>query len=355
MYNICDTNTRRCVYPFRKDFTMGKVSALRIMRASYLTCLLLGTLLLGLSALLQPLASAATPQQKEGADVDVAGFQLPVTPISAHYGDRVIQTAEDDGATAVVIELDSPGGLVNAMLGMVQRTLASKVPVVVYVSPQAGMAASAAMFLVYSGNVAAMAPNTTIGSSEVLIGGGDSTSSSTPETGDAAAERRKATNLLVSQIRSLADEHGRNADFGEKAVRESANLHAADALKQHVVDVVAVDLNDLLKQIDGRKDKVGGEEVTLKTKDVPTNNVPLTFIEQVLLTITDPSVAFLLISLGTRGITWEFINPGAVFPGVIGALCLLVGLMALGTLPINAAGIAFIILAFVLFAADVFM
>lgn len=334
---------------------MGKVSALRIVRVSYLASLVLGTLLLALSALIEPLAYAATPHQNEAAHIDVAVFKLPVTPISAQYYDRIIQAAEDDGATALVIELDSPGGLVSSMLDMVQRTLASKVPVVVYVSPQAGMAASAAMFIVYAGHIAAMAPNTTIGSSEVLIGGGDSNSSSTPETGDAAAERRKATNLLVSQIRSLADERGRNADFGEKAVRESANLHAQDALDQHVIDVMANDLNDLLTKIDGRKVKVAGEQVTLKTKGVPTNQLPLTFVEQVLLVITDPSVAFLLISLGTLGITWEFINPGAVFPGVVGAICLLVGLMALGTLPINAAGIAFILLAFVLFIADVFM
>jgi membrane-bound serine protease (ClpP class) len=200
-----------------------------------------------------------------------------------------------------------------------------------------------------------MAPNTTIGSSEVILNGGDQTASSTPESGDAAAERRKVTNLLVSEIRTLANERKRNADFGEKAIRESANLHSQDALDQHVIDVMANDLNDLLAKIDGRQVDVAGGKVTLKTKGVATNNLSPNVIEEILLILTNPSVAFILISLGTLGITWEFINPGAVFPGVIGAIMLLIGLMALGTLPINAAGLAFLILAFVLFIADVFM
>jgi membrane-bound serine protease (ClpP class) len=200
-----------------------------------------------------------------------------------------------------------------------------------------------------------MAPNTTIGSSEVILNAGGEGDTGTEESGDAAALRRKATNLLVSQIRSLAEQHDRNADFGEKAVRESANLHAQDALDQNVVDVVANDINDLLNKIDGRKLQVGGRELTLNTRDATPRQQPLTFVEEILLVLTNPNVAFILISLGTLGITWEFINPGSVFPGVVGAIMLLTGLMALGTLPINAAGIVFLGLAFVLFIADVFM
>ncbi|MFL5731729.1 MAG: NfeD family protein [Chloroflexia bacterium] len=335
---------------------MSRFLPVRAMRVAYLGSLLLGALLLAVGGLLEPVTYAA-PQGQAGGHVDVAVFKLPITPISAQYYERVLQSAQDDGAVALVVEIDTPGGLVDSMQQMVQRTLASRVPVVAYVSPQGAMAASAGVFMVYSAHVAAMAPNTTIGSAEVILNAGqsDSGNGSTPESGDTAAERRKVTNLLVSQIRTLADQRKRNADFGEKAIRESANLHAQAALDQHVVDVIANDVNDLLTKIDGHQVEVAGEQVTLHTKGVPTQEVPLTLIEQILLVLTNPSVAFILISLGTLGITWEFINPGAVFPGVIGAIMLLIGLMALGTLPINAAGLAFIILAFILFIADVFM
>src|SRR5688500_12132273 len=202
--------------------------------------------------------------------------------------------------------------------------------------------------------MAAMAPNTTIGSSEVLIEGGEGTDGGTAESGDAAALRRKATNLLVSQIRNLADQYGRNADFGERGVRESANLQAQAAVDRKVVDVLAPDVNALLDQIVGRQVELNGEQVTLKTKGAAIRPLAASFAEEVLFLITNPSIAFVLISLGTLGITWEFINPGSVFPGVVGALLLLTGFLALGTLPINVAGLVFLVAAFVLFIADIF-
>ncbi len=334
---------------------MGKASFLKVLRASYLASLLLGTLLLGSGGILRPLAAGASNLAQAQGHVDVGDFKLPITPISAQYYNRLIQTAEDDGAAALVIRIDTPGGLVDSMQGMVQRTLASRVPVIAYVSPQGAMAASAGLYLVYSAHIAAMSPNTTIGSSEVILQSGDSSGSSTPESGDAAAERRKVTNLLVSQIRNLADERHRNADFGEKAVRESANLGAQAALDQHVVDILSPSVDDLLSQADGKQVSVNGQTVTLKTKGATQHNISSNFAEDVLILITNPSVAFVLISLGTLGLTWEFINPGAVFPGVVGALLLLVGFLALGTLPVNVSGVVFMILAFVLFIADVFL
>jgi membrane-bound serine protease (ClpP class) len=334
---------------------MYKFSPMRALRTSYLASVVLGTLLLVTGGLVQPLAAQATPAEQSSSHVDLANFDLPITPISAQYYARLLKAAEESGAVALVIELDTPGGLVDSMQDMVQRTLASPVPVIVYVSPQGAMATSAGVFIVYAGHVAAMAPNTTIGSSEVILNAGGEGDASTPESGDAAALRRKATNLLVSQIRELARQRGRNADFGEKAVRESANLGSQAALDQKVIDVLSPSLDDLLNQVDGRQVEVRGEKVTLKTRGATTRHIPLTMIEEILLVLTNPSVAFILISLGTLGITWEFINPGAVFPGVTGAIMLLIGLLALGTLPINAAGIVFLILAFVLFIADVFM
>lgn len=355
-YNICDAITVPCVYPGRKDFVMGRASIfLRVMRATYLGSLLLGLLLLALHSFLQLSTAGASPLRQGGGFVYVATFKLPITPVSAQYFERLVTTAENDGAAALVVQLDTPGGLVDSMQVMVQRTLASRVPVIVYVSPEGAMATSAGVFIVYAGHVAAMAPNTTIGSSEVLIQGGEETDSGTPESGDAAALRRKATNLLVSQIRNLADERGRNADFGERAVRESANLQAQAALDQKVVDVLAPNVTDLLDKVDGRRVKINGEQVTLRTKDAAIRSLSVTLAEDLLLLITNPSVAFVLISLGTLGITWEFINPGSLFPGVMGAIFLLVGFLALGTLPINWAGAVFLVFAFVLFIADVFM
>src|SRR5438093_9524970 len=205
---------------------MGKYFPVRALRIAYLGSLVLGVLLVALGGLIESAAYGyASPQQQAGGHVDVATFKLPITPISAQYYARVLQAAQDDGATALVIQLDTPGGLVESMEDMKQRTLASRVPVVAYVSPQGAMAASAGIFVVYASHVAAMAPNTTIGSAEVLLNAGESGSdSSTPESGDAAALRRKVTNELVSEIRTLANHRNRNADFGEKAIRQSANL-----------------------------------------------------------------------------------------------------------------------------------
>src|SRR5947207_3931337 len=218
------------------------------LRSAYLCRLTFGAVLLALGGLLQPFANSvsASPLSQTGGFVYVAKFDLPITPITAQYYDRVIKAAEDDGANALVIELDTPGGLVDAMQDMVKRMLASRVPIIVYVSPQFAMAASAGIFLVYASHVAALAPNTTIGSAQVILNAGDSSTSSTPETGDAAAERAKVTNLLVAQIRSLADERGRNADFAERAVRQSDNVNAQAAADQHIVDFIAQDVSDLL-------------------------------------------------------------------------------------------------------------
>lgn len=336
---------------------MGKMSRfLAVMRATYLGSFALGLIMLLMGALFAPSAHASPAAQSSGF-VYVARFKLPITPVSAQYYDRLIATAERDGANALVIELDTPGGLVSSMQTMVQRTLASSVPVMVYVAPQGAMSASAGVFIVYASHVAAMAPNTTIGSAEVILNGGSEADGATPETGDAAAERRKVTNLLISQITNLAEHRGRNVDFGVKAVTQSENLGAQEALQQKVVDFVATSVDDLLTQADGRTVQVGSgnENVTLRTKGAALRELEPSLGEDLIFLITDPSVAFLLISIGTLGITWEFINPGSVFPGVVGAICLLIGFLGLGTLPINWAGAVFLALAFVLFIADVFM
>ena len=343
---------------------MGRASRFfSVLRAVYLGSIALGVVLLALGAALAPgiaraaesSVSAASPAaQNSPGFVYVARFKLPITPISAEYLNRLIEAAEDDGAAALVVEIDTPGGLVDSMQQMVQRILSSRVPVIAYVSPQGAMATSAGVFVVYASHLAVMAPNTTIGSSEVILNaGGDAQSTAT--TGDDEAMRRKVTNLLVSQIRSLAEQRGRNADFAEKAVTESANLNAQGAVEQKVVDFGANDVADLLNKADGHTVRLASGEVTLHTAGAAQRTLEPTLGEDLMFLITNPSVAFLLISLGTLGITWEFINPGSVFPGVVGAICLLTGLLGLGTLPVNWAGAVFLVLAFALFIADVFM
>jgi membrane-bound serine protease (ClpP class) len=342
---------------------MGTASHIfRALRWAYLGSLTVGVLLLALGSLLQPftVSVSASPLQQGNSSgngfVYVAKFDMPITPISEQYYDRVIKAAGDDGANALVIELDTPGGLVGSMQDMVKTMLASNVPIIVYVSPQGAMAASAGIFLVYASHVAAMAPNTTIGSAQVILNAGDTGSGSTPETGDAAAERAKVTNLLVSQIRNLAGQRGRNPDFGEQAVRQSANIGSQAAVDQHVVDFVAQDVPDLLAKADGRMVSMSdGHQEAMHTEGAQPRTLEPTFGENLLMLITNPDVAFVLISLGTLGITWELINPGAVFPGVLGAIFLLVGFLALGTLPVNWGGAVFIVLAFVMFVADVFL
>jgi membrane-bound serine protease (ClpP class) len=343
---------------------MGRASRFfSVLRAAYLGSIALGVVLLVLGSAFAPgvaraaesPAVATSPAAQDGTGfVYVATFRLPITPISAQYLERLIKNAEDDGASALVLELDTPGGLVDSMQVMVQRILASRVPVIAYVAPQGAMATSAGVFVVYASHLAVMAPNTTIGSSEVIInaGGGEE---GTPTTGDDEAMRRKVTNLLVSQIRSLAEQRGRNADFAEKAVTESANLNAQGAIEQKVVDFGATDVADLLRQADGRTVKLASGDYTLRTDGAVQRTLEPTLAEDLMFLITNPSVAFLLISLGTLGITWEFINPGSVFPGVVGAICLLTGLLGLGTLPVNWGGAVFLVLAFALFIADVFM
>jgi membrane-bound serine protease (ClpP class) len=332
---------------------MGKRSRkfFGLVRMGYSLSLVLGVLLLVVSSVLYPLRARA--QSEGGAGfVYVATFKQAMTPVSAQYFDRLVKTAEDNGASALIVQLDTPGGLVDSMQVMVQRILGSRVPVIIYVSPRGAMSASAGLFLVYASHVAAMAPNTTVGSAEVIFeGSGDGGEGG---NGNDEALRRKATNELVSRIRGLAETRGRNPDFGERAVRESANLDAQEALNQDVIDFVAVNVDEVLTRADGMRVLVGEEERTLRLRGAEQRPLETNFAEDVLLLITNPSVAFVLISLGTLGITWEFINPGSVFPGVTGALLLLTGFLALGTLPINTAGLVFLAVSFILFIADIF-
>jgi membrane-bound serine protease (ClpP class) len=248
----------------------------------------------------------------------------------------------------VVIELDTPGGLDFSMRQIIQRILASRVPVVVYVSPPGGRSGSAGVYITYAAHVSAMAPNTNIGSATPVSMSESGEQQMSPEM------RAKVTNDAVAYIRSLAEQRGRNADWGEQAVRQGANVTAQEAVRTGVVDVLANDLNDLLQQIDGRAVATAGGELTLHTAGAPIQRVEMGLVDELLHAISDPTIAYILLSLGTMGLFFELSNPGSILPGVVGGICLLLGFYALGTLPVNYAGLMLMGFAFLLFVVDVF-
>lgn len=295
------------------------------------------------------LSAGSGVAQSSSRPVVVAEIKGIINPVMANYVTRVLDAAERDGASAVVFTMDTPGGLSDAMREINQRILAARVPVVVYVAPDGARAGSAGAYITYAAHVAAMAPATNIGSATpVSLGqGGEQTLS--PEM------RTKVNNDAVAQIRALADQRGRNADFAERAVREGANLQAADALSQNVVDIVATDLPDLLRQLNGRQVALASGNVTLRTETAPVQRAPMSFLDELLLAITNPTIAYILLSVGSLGLVLELYNPGSIFPGVIGGICVLLALYALGTLSLNFAAVGLIVFGLALFALEPFV
>jgi len=287
---------------------------------------------------------AALPAGKAEKGVIVATIAAPISPVTAEYLAAVIDRAEADNSALLVVELDTPGGLDSAMRQMVQGILKSRVPVAVYVSPQGARAASAGVLITLASDIAAMAPGTNIGAAHpVSIGGGsmDNTMS------------RKVENDAAAYARSLAARSGRNADWAESAVRESASLSEQAALEKKVVDLVAPNLADLLARIDGKAIRKGDAVMTLRTKDAPLSRVPMSLRQRVLSALANPNVAYILMMIGVYGIFFELSNPGTVFPGVVGGISLLLGFYALQTLSANYAGFLLILLAVVLFILEV--
>ncbi len=289
------------------------------------------------------LVSGAWAQAPSVAVLEIKG---PINPMVASYVDRGLKVAAEQKAGAVVIQLDTPGGLDTAMRDIIQDMISSPVPVIVYVSPQGGRAASAGAFITLAAHVAAMAPNTAIGAAHPVAGGGE-------EIKGAMAD--KVTNDAAAYIKGLAKERGRNADWAEKAVRKSVSATADEAKRLGVIDLVAPDLPTLLTQIDGRQVTIGDRKVTLKTQGAATLPLEMTGLERFLYTISDPSIAFILLNLGMLGIFFELSNPGAIFPGILGGICLLMAFFALGMLPVNYVGVALIVLAFIMFVLELFV
>jgi membrane-bound serine protease (ClpP class) len=294
--------------------------------------------------LLVSLALAQTAGAADQPRVLAVQFENDINPVTEDYLTGAIDQANDDGYDAVVILMDTPGGLDSSMRNIIKRILDSEVPVVVYVYPPGSRDASAGVFITMASDVAAMAPETNIGSSTPISTSGGNIPSDL---------KRKVINDAVAYIRSLASEHGRNADWAEQAVRVASNLPAREALSMHVVDYISPSLPQLLDTIDGKRVEPKG--VVLHTAGAEITTIHMSFWKRILDTIIDPNIIVLLLSLGVLGITVELFNPGLIFPGTFGAISLIVAFFGLQVLPVSAAGVLLMLLAAAFFAAEPFV
>lgn len=363
------------------------------VRRSFYYALLIAGALIWIATLFSSGIAQESPAAKRGVVLTLNG---PVTPTSADYLTREMTNADLTGADLVIIEIDTPGGLVTSMKDIIKGILASETPVVTYVSPQGAQSASAGLYIMYAAHVSAMAPATNTGSATpIQMGGGDSEPVEDPfsdapvpssedeettgeEVGEATEEsdsaqeetgrdaqpvdisneasmRGKIIEDSVAYIRSLAELRGRNADWAEKAVRPpSASVTANEALELNVIDVVATDIDDLLEQIDGKVVETANGEVTISTDGISLERIEPSTLERILAFFADPSVAAILLSLGTLGLTVELWNPGSIFPGAIGIVCLLLAFYSFSILPYNGLFFAVIGLGFVLLVTEAF-
>ncbi|MER9071754.1 nodulation protein NfeD [Mesorhizobium sp. M0904] len=304
----------------------------------------------------------ANGREKIALRVEIDGA---IGPASARQLEEALAVAADRNVEALILQMDTPGGLVTSMREMIAGILASPVPVIGYVAPAGGHAASAGTYILYATHLAAMAPGTNLGAATPIEMGGplpsfpDGGKNDGPEgdkdkknapAGDAMIA--KATNDAVALIRSLAELRGRNAEWGEKAVREAASLSAGAALQQHVIDFVARDTTELLQLADGRTVEVAGKKEALATKGLPVETLEPGWLIRLLAVITDPNIAVILMLVGVYGLVFEFTSPGAVAPGVIGTICLLLGLYALNLLPISYAGLALMLLGIIFLVVE---
>jgi membrane-bound serine protease (ClpP class) len=280
-----------------------------------------------------------------GADVVKIAIDDTIHPITAEYIGRAIADAEKSSAEAVLIELRTPGGLVTSTRAIVEEILKSKVPVIVYVTPAGGYAASAGFFILQSADIAAMAPGTNTGAAHPVLGDGAKMDDTL---------KSKMENDAAAFMRSFVAKRGRNVDVAESAVRESKSFTEQEALDKNLIDLIAKDEVDLLKQIDGRQvTRFDGTKATLHTAGKSVRSFPMTVRQEVLAFLMNPNIAFLLFSIGMLAIYAEFNHPGAIVPGVIGLICILLAVFALNILPTRFAALALILGAFVLFALEV--
>ncbi len=276
-----------------------------------------------------------------------------INPAATEYIIKSIENAEQAEAELLVIEMDTPGGLMESMHQIMKAIQSSSVPVAVYVAPSGSRAGSAGVFITYAAHIAAMAPSTNIGSAHPVFGGG------MPGGGQADSSMsetlmEKVVNDAVAKIKTVAKKRGRNEDWAEKAIIESANISETEALDLNVVDYVVPTLDSLLKVLDKKTIELdNGSEVELNTKSASVQTFEMDWRQQILDTITNPNIAYILMMLGIYGLLFELYSPGTILPGVVGGICLILGLYALQTLSVNYAGVLLILFAVVLFLLEI--
>jgi membrane-bound serine protease (ClpP class) len=299
-----------------------------------------------LSLTVQPgsLGAAETGPAGGAAPVYVGTYEGVINPVAAEYINHVLAEASEGGAGAVVLRLDTPGGLDTSMRLIIKDITASPVPVIVYVAPGGGRAASAGVFILLAAHFAAMAPGTNVGAAHpVAMGGGEMD----------AVMKAKVENDAAAYIKSIAEKRGRNVKWAEDAVRKSVSVTEKEALSLKIIDLIADDVPSLLAAVDGREVVTGAGKVVLRTKGAVMRELPMGWRLEALKALSDPNIAFILMTLGTIGLLAELYNPGAILPGIVGAISLILAFYSLQTLPINYAGVLLIILGVVLFILEI--
>ncbi len=292
----------------------------------------------GVSALAQPKVGA-------GPHVDLISIDGSINPAVDDFIRESIGRAKADGARALIIQLDTPGGLLTSTRTIVKEMLGTPVPIIVYVAPSGAGAGSAGVFITMAANIAAMAPGTNIGAAHPVANGGQEVKGVMGE---------KIENFTASFSESIAQQRGRNTQWAIQAVRKSVSITAKDALKKNVIDIVARDMDDLLKQADGRKVEIEGRKEVLSLKNVRVLRHEMSLKQKVLNTIADPNIAYLLMMAGILGLYMEFSHPGTFFPGITGAICLLLAFASLQLLPINYTGLVLMLLGVALLVGEAF-
>lgn len=296
--------------------------------------------LAGLGFYFMPSGNSAAAQ---GSHVALADLNTPIDSVSAGYLARAIEAAHEDGAEALIVRVDTPGGTFSATIEMVEALSESGVPVISFVSPRGAIAASAGTFIVAAAHVAAMAPGTSIGAASPI----DSTGEDLPDTA-----KKKATELAAATLRSIAQDRGRNVEALEDTVFSARSYSATEALDLNVVDIMAANVAELLEQVDGRTVQMTAGPVTLRTEGLGVIEIERTYLERFLGLIADPNIVFILFAIGGMGLVAELFNPGTIVPGTIGVICLALTFVAIGTLPVNWLGVGLIAVAMLLFYGE---
>ncbi|MCB0310149.1 MAG: nodulation protein NfeD [Bdellovibrionales bacterium] len=291
------------------------------------------------------LAQSATPSSEP--HVAILDMNMMILPGTGSYLERSIDNATKNGAKVIIVQLNTPGGLLQTSQEMIQTIFRSKTPVVIYVGPSGATATSAGVFITLAGHIAAMAPGTTIGAAHPVSGDGKNLESDM---------RAKAENMTVAMVKSISEQRGRNIEWAESSVKESASITEKEALEKNVIDLVASDFDDLLKKISGKEITVDGEKVVLDDYSaLPRHDIPISSRDQLVNVLANPNVAALLWLAATTGLSIELYNPGAILPGVVGVICLILALAVSQVIPINTGAILLFVVGALLIGAEFYI